>query len=295
MTFTSSSKTRHTSRCLHQRLLPVGRSGRAFARRPWLADRSPSASSSLDPSPLLGLSKDRPFVDIRFERPLPGVRVSAHARLHSLPSVRICHVLTRSALAVPPGFDGLLRSSAAGLFHPAADHGVHYVSSGVFGIVRCFPPDCSSLPLDLSVHSRGFPAVYDPGVPTKGHPSKVSPSSRPCCTARSGRHRKMLHDSTSARVLLGSPPRAFAQTSLRFRLTGLMALAFRRLPFDLSPWSSGAGLRPPRWPDSVPSPHAVAALLRIIRLGFRLEIALSTSTWCGMALRVAARPQGVDP
>lgn len=220
MIFTSSSKTRHTSRCLHQRLLPVGRSGRAFARRPRLADRSPFASSSLDPSPLMGLSKDCPFVDIRFERPLPGALGSARARLQSLPSVRICHVPTRSVLAVPPGFDGLLRSSAAGLLHPAADHGVHYVSSLECEFHRCFPLDCSGLPLDLPHHADGFPVVCDPGShhgsPFEGFPS-ISAVPHRCA----GRHRKALHDNASARAFFGSPHRARARASLRFQLPGL--------------------------------------------------------------------------
>jgi hypothetical protein len=218
--FTSSSKTRHTSRCLHQRLLPVGRSGRAFARRPQLADRNLFASSSLDPSPLMGLSKDCPFVDIRFERPLPGVRDPAHARLHSLPSVGICHLPTRSVLAVPPGFDGLLRSSAAGLLHPAADHGVHYVSSLGGEFHRCFPLDCSGLPLDLPLHPDGFPAVCDPGS-HHGSPFEVSSSIPAVPHHRAGRHGKALQNNASLRAVFGSPPRACAQTSLRFQLPGL--------------------------------------------------------------------------
>lgn len=294
MTFNSSSKTRHTSRCLHQRLLPVGRSGRAFARRPRLADRDLLASSSLDPSPLLGLSKDRPFVDIRFERPLPGVRVSAHARRHSLPSVRICHVLTRSALAVPPGFDGLLRSSAAGLLRPAADHGVHYVSSEAFGIVRCFLPDCSSLPLTL-FFIPGIPRSVRPRCPHLGSPFEGFPSISAVLRLCSGRHRKMLHDNTSALVFLGSPPRAFARTSLRLRLTGSPTHTFRCVPVGPPSTSCGAGLRPPKWPETVPSPLAVAALPHIIRLPLPSGDRSLEVRFLQDELRVVARPQGIDP
>jgi hypothetical protein len=244
--FTSSSKTRHTSRCLHQRLLPVGRSGRARARRPQLADRNLLASSSLDPSPLMGLSKDCPFVDIRFERPLPGVRDSARARSHSLPSVGICHLPTRSVLAVPPGFDGLLRSSAAGLLHPAADHGVHYVSSPECKFLRCFLLDCSGLPLALPHHSNGFPVVYDPGS-HHGSPFEGFPPSRPC---------KPLRWSSSEGVGLQRFRECLLRVAASSLRSGFSPIPAPR-PFDPSPLSSGVRIRPPKWPDPVPSPHAV--------------------------------------
>jgi len=283
--FTSSSKTRHTSRCLHQRLLPVGRSGRAFARRPRLADRNLFASSSLDPSPLMGLSKDCPFVDIRFERPLPGARESARARLHSLPSVEICQVPTRSVLAVPPGFDGLLRSSAAGLLHPAADHGVHYVSSLECEFLRSFLLDCSGLPLDLPPHADGFPVVCDPGSHL-GSPFEVFPSISAVPPHRSGRHRKALHDNASAGAFLGSPPRACARTSFRFQHPGLStclpgAVAFR------SDHRNGLTLCRPLPPLQA---HIASPDLRD-----RLRIAPLPFTSCWLPLRAPARPQGLDP
>jgi hypothetical protein len=79
-------------------------------------------------TPLLGFSKDCPFVDIPLERPLPESIGFVQARSSSPLSVRSCHLPTRSVLVVPPDFDGFLRSSAAGLSHPAADHGVRPVS-----------------------------------------------------------------------------------------------------------------------------------------------------------------------
>jgi hypothetical protein len=44
------------------------------------------------------------------------------------PSARRCQPRARSVLAVPPGFDGFLRATPAGLLHPAPDHGVRSVS-----------------------------------------------------------------------------------------------------------------------------------------------------------------------
>lgn len=99
-------------------------------------DRSPSSSAFrpkpvrlqlLSSTPLLGLSKDCPFVDTRFERPLPGSISATQAPHFSHPSAWSCHRQARSVLVVPPDFDGFLRSSAAGLLHPAADHGVRSV------------------------------------------------------------------------------------------------------------------------------------------------------------------------
>jgi len=46
-----------------------------------------------------------------------------------LPSAWGRRLQARSVLVVPPDFDGFLRSSAAGMLHPAADHGVHCVSA----------------------------------------------------------------------------------------------------------------------------------------------------------------------
>jgi hypothetical protein len=147
--------------------------------------QSPSPSASrprpvrlqlLSSTPLLGLSKDCPFVDTRFERPLPGSICATHAPHFSHPSAWSCHRQARSVLVVPPDFDGFLRSSAAGLLHPAADHGVHCVSA--FGA-----PDSSWLPdriastfrLDSSSCTWASPqcAIRDPHLesPSEGFPS----------------------------------------------------------------------------------------------------------------------------
>lgn len=56
-------------------------------------------------------------------------------RLRYEPSAPECQSGTRSALAVSHGFDGLLRTQGAGLFHPATDHGVRLVAD---------PPGCRS-------------------------------------------------------------------------------------------------------------------------------------------------------
>jgi len=94
----------------------------------------------------------------------------------SLPLTWGCHLQVRSVLAVPPGFDGFLRSCAAGLFHPAADHGVHCVSAscslGCLGrrldCSSLLPPHLSSaFPLSRSVR----PERTNLGPPSEGFPS----------------------------------------------------------------------------------------------------------------------------
>jgi hypothetical protein len=95
----------------------------------------------------------------------------------------------RSVLAVPPDFDGFLRSRAAGLLHPAANHGVHCVSTSSSSGHRCSCADRSApshrhlrnpsgrgpVTLVIRVRPSGLPAVYDLNFPVSGHPSKVFP------------------------------------------------------------------------------------------------------------------------
>jgi len=61
----------------------------------------------------------------------------------SLPALQLksAKSSTRSALAVSRGFGGFLHLDAAGLLHPAIDHGIHLVSDGRGG------PSANSLPL----------------------------------------------------------------------------------------------------------------------------------------------------
>jgi hypothetical protein len=154
----------------------------------------------------MGLSKDCPFVDTRIERPLPVPSCAAQALRSSVPSVRSCHLPTRSVLVVPPDFDGFLRSSAAGLSHPAADHGVRPVSDrslpaaaagwrpeGLLSAPRRQHPSCVT---DTSVAVvvggfRLFPLVQirrssrrrsalARSSPWRFHPSKVFPRTQPC-------------------------------------------------------------------------------------------------------------------
>jgi hypothetical protein len=90
-------------------------------------------------TPLLGFIKDRPSTDKSAVRPLPGCPKAALRREDANP--RAC-----SALAVPPGSDGLLRTGPAGLLHPATGHGVRHISSSLLWLhpkmlplLRAFP------------------------------------------------------------------------------------------------------------------------------------------------------------
>lgn len=75
----------------------------------------------------LGVLKDHPSIDIRSRCPLPpGSAASCGSELRS----RLATASTRSVHAVSHDLDGLLHLGAAGLFHPAADHGIHHVSGG---------------------------------------------------------------------------------------------------------------------------------------------------------------------
>lgn len=216
---------------------------------------------SPDPSPLMGLSKDRPFIDIRFECPLPGIPVSAHARLQKPPSARICHVLTRSALAVPPGFDGLLHSSATGLLRPAADHGVHYVAFDGREIIRCFLPDCSArfstrtLP-SCHWNSRSVRPRFPPWATLRRFPLHPGRATPPCWSSL-----KAVASNAFLQVFLGLLPRACARTSLRLRPADDSGRSF-----DPPSSSGGVRIRPSKWSDSAPSPLAVAPSLCFIRL-----------------------------
>lgn len=138
--------------------------------------RLPPATGS---TPLLGLSKDCPFIDTRFERPLPGLIGSTQAPILSHPSAWSCHHQARSVLVVPPDFDGFLRSSAAGLFHPAADHGVHCVSAfRASDFSRSMRRISSTFHLESSSGTWAFPqcAIRDPHLesPFEGFPSAAA-------------------------------------------------------------------------------------------------------------------------
>jgi hypothetical protein len=121
---------------------------------------------SEDRYPLVGLlswgSSIRPFSDILSLRPLPS---GPSPELWSGTATS----QTRSALAVPPGFSGLLRKGPrsedrglrqrAGLLHPAAARGVHHVSNS-----------CAVSRLPVNRRRFTFEAF-----PCGEYPSKLSP------------------------------------------------------------------------------------------------------------------------
>jgi len=213
MTFSSSSKTRHTSCCPHQ-------SRSASPMR----DRVPCESPAW--TPLLGLSKDCPFVDTCFERPLLFVSGSFRRICRSLPSTRNCHLLVRSALVVPPDFDGLLRSNTAGLLHPAADPGVRPVSDRSLPVLALLAVTSWDVPTSFARKVGGshlFPSIgirrssswrsaIARSSPWRVHPSKVFPRSQPCLrfrlpSARCAPERAPWLRSTSSQPV---PPRCSA-------------------------------------------------------------------------------------
>jgi len=92
----------------------------------------------------------------------------AHAPLSFGPSLP--QLESRSALAVPPGFGGLLRARGAGLLHPAADHGVRLVSGSpwpcALRIVRRMPDSSQkasavSIPGDRQANHGRLSAVVN--------------------------------------------------------------------------------------------------------------------------------------
>lgn len=108
----------------------------------------------------------------------PGFVRSGASALPLSPFGLGCHRQARSVLVVPPDFDGFLRSSAAGLLHPAANHGVHCVST------RALPPapggvsDCSVVlqaPSPAPLLSRSVRSE----IPISDHPPKVFPPPKP--------------------------------------------------------------------------------------------------------------------
>jgi len=155
----------------------------------------------------------------------------------------------------PPDSFRPCRSTRLRRFAPLERRGLVASRSRPWGSLRFFPdmqvqsmfPARSLQPSTRPLLTRPrIPRSVRPRCPHHGSPFEGFPFISAVLRLCSGRHRKMLHDNTSARAFVGSPPRAFAQASLRFRLTGLLALAFRREPFDLSPRSSGAENRPPK-------------------------------------------------
>jgi len=113
----------------------------------------------------------------------------------SLPSVRSCHLPTRSVLVVPPDFDGFLRSITAGLSHPAADPGVRpvsdrslpglafevvapegapFLSARLVGGYHLFPP--APIRRSSRVAQRGRPVFPVASSPFEGFPSLVAVS-----------------------------------------------------------------------------------------------------------------------
>jgi hypothetical protein len=66
---------------------------------------------------------------MRFLQRSPLRRLIPDESTSGCPEPTVATLSTRSALAVPPGCDGLLLTWPAGLLHPASDHGVRPVSS----------------------------------------------------------------------------------------------------------------------------------------------------------------------
>lgn len=87
-------------------------------------------------------------------------------------------------------------------------------------MLRCFPLDCSGLPLDLPHRSNRLPVVCDPGF-HPGSPFEVFPAISAVPHIHSGRRWKALHDNASVRAFFGSPHRARARASHRIQLPGL--------------------------------------------------------------------------
>jgi hypothetical protein len=110
-----TTRMRHTRMRAHATLLTLTP---AFPSRP--DPCGPAFEAGL---PLLGLSKDRPSIELRRRVRRPGIRVSA------APSGNDSRSLPRSALVVSHHLGGFLLSDGAGLLRPAPDPGVHRVSS----------------------------------------------------------------------------------------------------------------------------------------------------------------------
>jgi len=75
----------------------------------------------------LGVLKDHPSIDVHSRCPLPHIA-------SNVLRPRLTSSSTRSVHVVSHDFDDFLHLGGAGLLHPAANHGIHYVSGCVFVI-----------------------------------------------------------------------------------------------------------------------------------------------------------------
>jgi hypothetical protein len=175
---------------------------------------------------------------------------ATHAPCLSHPSAWSCHRQARSVLVVPPDFDGFLRSNAAGLLHPAANHGVHCVSAqaryrAVDRQRVCFIGLLlRSLPLTIPhLVSRRLPRSVRLEIPLEP-PSEGFPSAAavPALIPESGR---------SLQATLPRGPQSTRPSRLAPRPP-------RTSRASVSMWNRGQGVGPPKWPrPQGPSPPVV--------------------------------------
>ena len=132
-----------------------------------------------------------------------------------------------SALAVPPGSDGLLRTGLAGLLHPATGHGVRHISGSLLRPhpkmlppLRAFPNGAYTL---RSFSLRDSRSVSPRPLPSRCY-VRFPLTCRPCKHGFSARFGRTL----SLKALLHREIRCFARCCHRTLLDAPLGLLHRR-------------------------------------------------------------------
>jgi len=229
------------------------RGGRAEARLLLCPDRGPGTSNRPVRTPLLGLSKDCPFVDIRFERPLPGSFGPTQAPSLSHPSAWAAIARLVPSLSFHPTstVSSARAPQACCILQPT-------MGFTAFPLVR--RPQflqSSRIAPSSSRHfhqRRCFPAVYGPRSPSRSTLRRFS--LRRSRSWLSSSERGVLQ-ATLPQARSSSLTSAFARVSGRYR-----ALSSRSL---------SRGPSPPKWSGPGPSPLAVADPHLLLRWWLRSQ------------------------
>jgi len=287
VTFTSSSKTRHSSRCVHQLPLSWESTDRACAHQLLeglcILNQSPAAPALLASTPLLGFSKDCPFIDISQRASTPGgLWLDAN----------ILPFATFDLGLPPPGSFRPCRSSRLRRFSPLVRRRLVSSCSRSWGSLR-FRFLLSRMPWSP-------PGLLQPSSSS----SFECVSAFPQCATRAYQSRATLRrlslqrsrawsDSPEAMEAAASSPSASAVLPV---LPLACAIGPPVVPAPFTARILSRRARSPRWSCPGPSPLVVAASAASVLHCWFASAALSSlprfrvASWTG-----AARPQGLDP
>jgi len=209
-------------------------------------------------TPLLGFSKDRPSVDISIEHPLPvtvracqprgtrwpggSTRPEGQERTRRLLRPGVASLRARSALAVPPGSDGLLCSIPCRFVAPCSRP---WGSPRFRGAPGSPPAACATknLPKEALTAKDQRANRQAPPFPWRFHPSELSPRRELCRVTAAD----ALSPSSEARCRRPTFPEE-GRAAVRGDATDLKALFHRRVRCDspafqparrpMLPWAS---------------------------------------------------------